>query len=186
METVIELPLCQGTRRYGDFFGFAGRHPRDLDGIDDLMPTEAQFHAFMDALNAVSPAPISFVEIADGRNGCYGHAENRVYVNWRISPAMAFRTALHEMVHAILHPWPGGVKPADEILRAIREVEAEGVAYLVCLNYGLDTGAYSVDYVNGWMRHLTPDEAEWSTDLIRKTAKNLVESIDAQLEKQGR
>ncbi len=91
----------------------------------------------MDALRTISPAPIYFVDIPDGKNGCYGHAQNEVYVSWCIAPAMMIRTTLHEMAHAILHPWPGEVKPEDELPRAIRETEAEGAAYLVCLHYGL-------------------------------------------------
>lgn len=184
MENLQEfLHYEKGQREFEDYFGFADRHPEDVDGIRALMPTAVRFHTFMDAVKAVSPAPIYFAEITDEKNGCYGHAKNEVYVNWRIAPVMAFRTALHEMTHAILHPWPDGVRHANEIPRAIRETEAECVACLVCLHYGLDVRAYSVDYIQSWMRHLSSDEAEWSLALAERTAQRLVAAIDAELEK---
>lgn len=184
-ELYFYLQNEKSNRAYEDYFGFADRHPDDLDGIDELMPTEEQFNTFMNALKAVSPAPIYFVEMPDNRNGVYGHWENEINISWRISPVMAFRSALHEMAHAILHPWPGGAKPETELPRAARETEAEGVAYLVCMNYGLDVGAYSLDYIQSWIRHLTPDEAEWSLALAERTAKRIVAAIDAELEKQS-
>lgn len=178
------LQYEKGQRAYADYFGFADRHPGDIDGIDELMPTEQQFHSFMGALKAVSPAPIYYVDVPGDRNGTYGHAENEVYVSWRISPVMCIRTALHEMAHAILHPWPGGVKPTDEPPRAVRETEAEGVAYLVCQAYGLDTSAYSIGYIKSWLRHLSDAEAQRSIDVIRQTADRLVTAIDAELKQE--
>ena len=98
-------------------------------------------------ISAVSPAPIYFVDTPGNKNGIYGHAENEINVYWRLSPVMILRTVLHEMAHAILHPWPDGVKPENEIPRPIRETEAESTAYLVCLHCGLDTSVYSIDYI---------------------------------------
>ena len=182
-EIQFYLQYEKSGRAYEDYFGFADHHPMDVDAIYELMPTEEQFNAFMDALKSVSPAPIYFVELGE-RNGVYSHRENEINISWRISPVMAFRTALHEMTHAILHPWPGGIKPEHELPRAVRETEAEGVAYLVCRHYGLDTSVYSFDFLQSWMRHLTQEEIAFSAELIQETAKDLVKAIDAALEKQ--
>ena len=181
----LYLHYERGQRAFEDYFGFADCHPSDVDGIDELMPTEEQFNTFMNALKAVSLAPIYFVEMPDNRNGVYGHRENEINISWKLSPVMLIRATLHEMAHAILHPWPGGVKPETELPRAARETEAEGVAYLVCMNYGLDVGAYSLDYIQNWIRHLTPDEAEWSLALAERTAKRIGAAIDAELERQS-
>ena len=169
-------------RVYENFFGLGDLRADDLDA---LTLDEEKFIEFTDALIEVSPAEIQVLTIAGGQNGCYGHRENVVYVSRHISRPMQIRTTLHEMTHAILHPWPGGVKPKEELPRAVRETEAEGVAYLVCMNYGLDVGAYSLDYIQSWIRHLTPDEAEWSLALAERTAKRIVAAIDAELEKQS-
>ena len=180
----LYLHYERGQRAFEDYFGFADCHPSDVDGIDELMPTEEQFNTFMNALKAVSLAPIYFVEMPDNRNGVYGHRENEINISWKLSPVMLIRATLHEMAHAILHPWPGGIKPADELPRAIREMEAEGIAYLVCLAYGMDTSAYSLGYISSWIRHLTEDEAQRSIDLIRQTAANLIAAIDTELKKE--
>ena len=166
-------------RVYEDFFGLGDLCADDLDA---LTLDEEKFIEFTDALIEVSPAEIQVLTIADGKNGCYGHRENVVYVSRHISRPMQIRTTIHEMAHAILHPWPGGIKPEQELPRAVRETEAEGVAYLVCRHYGLDTSAYSIDFIQSWIRHLSPEEIAFSVELIHETAKDLVKAIDAALE----
>ena len=94
---------------------------------------------------------------------------------------MMIRTALHEIAHAVLHPWPDGIRPENELSRAVRETEAEGTACLVCLRFGLDVRAYSLDYIGGWLRHLSPEEAERSRARIRDAAEKLAAAIAAKL-----
>ena len=167
-------------RAYEDFFGLGDLRADDLDA---LMLDEEKFIEFTDALIEVSPAEVQVLTIVGGENGCYGHRENVIYVSRHISRPMQIRTTLHEMTHAILHPWPGGIKPEKEFPRAVRETEAEGVAYLVCRHYGLDTRVYSFDFLQSWIRHFPPEEIAFSVELIQETTKNLVKAIDAALEK---
>jgi hypothetical protein len=57
-------------------------------------------------------------------------------------PANRARTLAHELAHALLHE--------GEHNRAIAEVEAEAVAFLVSDAYGMDASAYTVPYLTAW------------------------------------
>jgi hypothetical protein len=58
------------------------------------------------------------------------------------SPLQRTKTLVHEIAHARLHE--------HEEDRALAELEAESVAFVVCRAIGLDTAAYSFGYVASW------------------------------------
>lgn len=64
--------------------------------------------------------------------------------------------------------------------RALAELEAESVAYIVCGSLGLDTSDYSFGYVAGWAGG--GDEAiaaiKASCDRIQKTAARILRSFE--------
>jgi antirestriction protein ArdC len=60
------------------------------------------------------------------------------------SRAQMFKTLVHEVTHALLHPLGN---PHE---RPVQEVEAESVAFVVCHALGVDSGAYSFGYVSSW------------------------------------
>jgi hypothetical protein len=51
------------------------------------------------------------------------------------------KTLAHELAHAILH--------GDFQDRELAELEAESVAYIICQELALDSGAYSFGYLAG-------------------------------------
>ena len=62
-----------------------------------------------------------------------------------------------------------------------KEVEAESVAYTVCQRYGIETSDYSFGYIAGWSSDKETKELKGSLDTIRRTAAEMIESIDAKL-----
>jgi antirestriction protein ArdC len=60
-----------------------------------------------------------------------------------LAPADEFSVLVHETAHAMLHLDPAN-RPKD---KAIREAEAEAVAFVVCQGIGLDTNTASSDYI---------------------------------------
>ena len=56
------------------------------------------------------------------------------------------KTLIHEAAHVLLHQTP----PAPHLPRAMKEVEAESVAYVVASVHGMATDDYSFPYVAGW------------------------------------
>jgi antirestriction protein ArdC len=81
-------------------------------------------------------------ELAPGTNGLCSFDLRHIEVEARNSPAQRVKTLAHEIAHAILHE---GHRD-----RSLAELEAESTAYVVCQQFGLDSGAYSFGYVATW------------------------------------
>ena len=65
--------------------------------------------------------------------------------------------------------------------RHTKEVEAESVAYTVCQRYGIETSDYSFGYIAGWSSGKETKELKGSLETIRKTAAEMIDSVDAKL-----
>jgi N-terminal domain of anti-restriction factor ArdC len=72
---------------------------------------------------------------ADETNGDCAHALHRIRVRTDLAPAHRTKTLCHELAHALLH--------ADVTDRALAELEAESIAFIVCDALGIDAGAWS-------------------------------------------
>ena len=88
------------------------------------------------------------------------------------------------MAHAILHDRDH--MKAEGLTKDLytKEVEAESVAFAVCAHFMLDTSDYSFPYIAGWSSSVDMKELKASMDTIRKTAGEIIESVEAELEKQ--
>ena len=85
------------------------------------MLDEERFDVSMDALAAVSPAPICFDTIPCGRNGCYEYKGNKIYISWAISPAGG--------ADVILPHRPGPFASGEQVGRTQRHIQ-DGVRRL--------------------------------------------------------
>jgi hypothetical protein len=83
--------------------------------------------------------------LPDGVNGMCIPAERRILVSTRNRPAHQLKTLAHELAHAVLHTGPD--RP-DAV--AVRELEAESVAWIVCDALGVDASGFSFGYVTHW------------------------------------
>jgi DNA primase len=72
--------------------------------------------------------------------------DRRVIVRHDLPNAQAVKTCAHELAHVLLHTDESCALP-----RAVREVEAESVAFIVCsAGGGMDTAGYTLPYVAHW------------------------------------
>lgn len=103
-------------------------------------------------------------EFGGSTNGDCTHSEHRIRVEAHNAPAQRVKTLVHEIAHALLH------ESYDS--RALAELEAESVAYVVCQALGIDSSDYSFGYVATWAGG--GDEAtagiKASCDRIQKSA----------------
>ena len=85
------------------------------------------------------------VEDADdlgGPNGDCSYQARRIRILTSNAPAQRAKTLAHEIAHSLLH---------DGFTDRVRaELEAESVAYVVCMELDLDSGTYSFGYVSAW------------------------------------
>lgn len=80
----------------------------------------------------------------DSLGGASGVSEGgRIGILMGLSPAEEFSVLTHELAHELLHR----TERRKETTRAIRELEAEAVAFVVCRAAGLDGLARSSDYI---------------------------------------
>ena len=151
--------------------------------VDELKGTVENYEAFFDALKQKSPVPISFEDIPGCAKGFFSPVESRIAIQEGMSEIQTVKTAIHEIAHAKLHAFKPDEKaaPEDKKDRHTKEVEAESVAYTVCQRYGIETSDYSFGYIAGWSSGKETKELKNSLETIRKTAAEMIESIDSKL-----
>lgn len=105
-------------------------------------------------------------------HGSFNKLENVIRIRGGMSEAQTFKTLVHETAHSLLHCIDG---EQYEVKRHIREVQAEGVAYVVCKALGVDAGDYSFGYVASWSND--PKEVIGELDVIRRTANAILDKV---------
>jgi hypothetical protein len=85
---------------------------------------------------------VELTRLPDERNGDCNFNERRIRIRSANDPAHQAKTLAHEVAHAVLHVG------SDD--RALAELEAESVAFIVCATSGLQSGNYSFGYVASW------------------------------------
>ena len=81
-----------------------------------------------------------------GANGLTRWDTRTVLVRTDMDDAAIVKTLVHEAAHVLLHSEP----PGRYSPRALKEVEAESVAYVVGAAHGMETSGYSFPYVAAW------------------------------------
>lgn len=112
--------------------------------------------------------------ISQGAHGYTDFDDKRVIVRADL-PSQRVKTTAHELAHVLLHAPDNDAKPDS---RALCEVEAESVAYVVCHALGHDTGDYSLGYVAGWSGG-NADIVESVAKRVATTAKTILETLTA-------
>jgi N-terminal domain of anti-restriction factor ArdC/IrrE N-terminal-like domain len=143
---------------------------RRLDGDD---PNGAYEH-----LATVASGLGYRVEVSDfpgTANGDCTFAQRRIRVRDGLAPAQKVKTLAHEIAHAMLHD---GICDGG---RAVAELEAESVAYIVSQGVDVDSESYTFGYVASWAGG--GDEAiaaiKASGTRIQRTAADILERLEA-------
>lgn len=148
--------------------------------VEDLVGDVKHYEVFLEALRTVSPLPIRFESLELGTDGLCRMGD-RISIREGMSEIQTISAVIHEITHAKLHD-PEHMPPEDETAkpkdRRTEEVEAESVSYAVCQYYGIETAANSFGYLAEWSKTRELKELNASLDTIRKTAAELIDSID--------
>ena len=139
----------------------------------------SDFDSLMGAIEAVSAYPI---EVVDGlppeTNGLFSRRMGYIAVRKGMPEGQTVKTALHELAHSVMHD-----ADAEELPdRAMREVQAESVAYAVSAALGLDTSDYSFGYVASWAVGKTEEEMRQCMKAVRDAAKQILDRLQLVME----
>ena len=150
-------------------------------GPSELVGNIEGYPKLLQAIQEISPVPVSFELIDGDAKGFYHLEDKKIVVQDGMSEVQTIKTLLHEMAHEKLHD-KDNVPEAKDISRNGKEVEAESVAYVVCQHYGINTSDYSFSYVAGWSEGKETPELKASLDKIRQTASEFIYQIDQKME----
>ena len=150
-------------------------------GPNELVGSIDGYPKLLQALQEISPVPVSFELIDGGAKGYYNLENKSIVIQDGMSEVQTIKTLLHEMAHQKLHD-KDTVPEAKDITRNGKEVEAESIAYVVCQHYGINTSDYSFSYVAGWSEGKETPELKASLDKIRQTASEFIYQIDQRME----
>ena len=150
-------------------------------GPNELVGSIDGYPKLLQALQEISPVPVSFELIDGGAKGYYNLENKSIVIQDGMSEVQTIKTLLHEMAHQKLHD-KDTVPEAKDITRNGKEVEAESVAYVVCQHYGINTSDYSFSYVAGWSEGKETPELKTSLDKIRQTASEFIYQIVQRME----
>lgn len=162
--------------RVGHVFDVSQTEGEPLPTIADEVSTKfSRCEAVLEAVRAVSAYPVTFTtSLPEGTNGTFRRGES-IAIRANMPEGQTVKTALHELAHSRLHDGDAGVLPD----RAMREVQAEGVAYAVSAALGLDTSGYSFGYVASWAAGKDDDEMRACLQIIRDEARAMIADLHA-------
>ena len=133
-----------------------------------------RYDEVMGAICAVSAYPVSIVDgLPPETNGLFSRM-GYIAIRSGMPQGQTVKTALHELAHSVLHDGDAEQMPD----RAMREVQAESVAYAVSAALGLDTSGYSFGYVASWAVGKTDEEMRRCTQVVRDAAKDIIDKMD--------
>lgn len=144
----------------------------DLPTIcNELTADVEDYETLIQKIIATSTVPVEFEDITNGSHGYFDKAEKRIAIKNGMAQAQTIKTLVHEIAHSILHD-----DAFLEIPRAIKEVQAESVAYMVCKALGIASDDYSFEYVAVWaqqdMKKLTEQMG-----IVKATAEAMTAKI---------
>ena len=145
--------------------------------VDEVAGDVERYAAVMDAVRAVSAYPVELVgDLPEGTKGYFRRGE-LIAIREGMGEGQTVKTALHELAHSRLHDGDPMAEGMPD--RAMREVQAESVAYAVSAALGLDTSGYSFGYVASWAVGKTDEEMRQCLQVVRDAAKAMVEDLQA-------
>ncbi|MEK5149089.1 MULTISPECIES: ArdC family protein [unclassified Psychrobacillus] len=112
------------------------------------------------------------IGFANGSNGYYRPSTHEIMIGDHLSINHRAKTAVHELVHSRVHCHTHAKTSKEEM-----ESVAEGVAFIICSYFGLDTSDYSFEYVRGWSSDNGESLRKYG-EIIQKTANSLIADFE--------
>ena len=146
--------------------------PEDLDPEEGEEIAENVYEGLLSFCQAEGIA-VAFEERRRGNYGTYHREDRRITLNATLPATEKATTLAHELAHHLLHG-----READRNTKQAREVEAEGVAFVTCAAFGLDTSRFTFAYVANYAGEVEALKA--ALERIQGAARRLIEAVEDQ------
>lgn len=166
----------------------------DIEFVKNINQDLADFENIKNALVTVSEqnkVPVEFVSKQNNPKlqqayGYFDVAMNEIVISITDrSEQDQIKTLVHEMAHSMLHGNSMkvlGITSTAELDKSMREVEAEAVAYMVCKEFGIDSGCRSFGYIAEYLP-LDKDERNRAFEQSFKRIEECAKQISREVEK---
>lgn len=153
-------------------FDVSQTHGKELPKlIDELKMDTEVLRDFYQLLKSICPYPVEEKKLENGVKGYMDYTNHTIAIKKGLSALHKCKTLVHEMVHGFLHE-------GTDRTRDVREVEAEGSAFVVLSYFGFDTSEYSFGYVASWNGSKDEKAILESGQIIQETAKYFIQQIE--------
>ena len=105
-------------------------------------------------------------------NGWCDFTNKELVIDKNMPNAQTIKTIIHEIGHMFAHE-----DFSQKLPRALKETEAESIAYVVSHHLGIDTSDYSIGYVTGWSNNEEFILLD-SVGRVSKTSKKILELLE--------
>jgi antirestriction protein ArdC len=144
---------------------------------DGPNPHAASLTAALTAALERDGIPVRCANLEPGHHGSFNRQQKTITLANSLNDIQRFSTLAHETAHAKLHAQVQPVAIEDrEQARALREFEAESVAFVVLEHYGIGTLETSAHYLASY--GATPDVISKIGSRIQSCAAQILETLE--------
>jgi len=149
-------------------FDISQTQGEDLPNIDIQLEGNS-YQWMLDKLLEICKNKQIKVEFANlGVNDLYGYASGgKICISKKDSVNTQVNTLVHELAHELLH------FPKEKLSEKFREIQAEGVSYVVCKHFGLETKSYM--YLG--LKKANSKEIMHNLEVIARTSREIIEKL---------
>ncbi len=162
----IDVPIFDVSQTEGEPLPFE-QYKLELNGESD---EAVRIFEWVKILANEDNCPVQ-IGFANGACGYYSPMHHEIMIDEQLSINHRAKTAVHELVHSRVHRNSVGDSKEE------KESVAEGVAFIVCSYFGLDTSDYSFEYVRSWSSDNGVSLQKYG-NIIQQTAKNLITDFE--------
>lgn len=127
------------------------------------------------SLCALTTFKVVFQDLPEGCNGLTQYKKQEIHLSSQLANDQCIKTLIHEIAHSRLH---NPIKNGFSLPSAIKEIQAESIAYVVCCWLGIDPSSFSLPYLALW-DHQDQKAFQNSVEVIAMISTSLIEGLQA-------
>jgi len=152
-----------------------GELPKAMDWKGDSSPNEVAAKLSRYALDLADTMGIEITNDPTRRGEGGYSAGGRINISSGSDGIFKARTLIHEIAHELLHQKENSLFAIEEPDTAVRELQADSVAYIILKHYDLPVTS-TVNYLAGWKAN--KDKIMKNLSILKKTADFIITELD--------